>query len=93
VESLCTMENMGKSWVLEIDDDGGVFRTEPATVIPSTLARLYANPVAQAEIAAALNVDDPNQQYRKRIPHGERTSPDQRSVPLTAAERRKLRPA
>lgn len=73
-------------------DDGGVLRMEPATVVPSALARLYADPAAQAEIAAALNVDDPVQQYRKRIPRGERASPDQRSVPLTAAERRKLRP-
>jgi hypothetical protein len=79
--------------VLVTVDDAGVLRMEAATVIPSALARLYADSAAQAEIAKALNVDDPSQQYVKRIPRNKRTSPEERSVKLTAAERRKLRPA
>jgi hypothetical protein len=59
----------------------------------TALARLCANSAAQAEIAKALNVDDPSQQYVKRTPRNKRTSPEKRSVQLTAAEHRKLRPA
>jgi hypothetical protein len=79
--------------VLVTVDDAGVLRMEAATVIPSALARLYADTTAQVELAEALNVDDPNQQYVKRIPRKKRTSPEQRSVKLTTAERRKLQPA
>jgi hypothetical protein len=79
--------------VLVTVDDAGVLRMEAATVVPSALARLYADPVAQADLAAALNVDDPSQSYRKRVPRSARRTPEERSVPLTAAERRRLRPA
>ncbi len=79
--------------VLVTVDDAGVLRMEAATVIPSALARLYADSEAQVELAEALNVDDPNQQYVKRIPRNKRTSPDERSVKLTASERRRIRPA
>lgn len=78
--------------VLVTMDDAGVLRMEAATVIPSALARLYADPVAQAEIEQALNVDDTTEQFRKRIPRGERVTQDQRSEALTPAERKKLRP-
>jgi hypothetical protein len=64
-----------------------------STSRPTALARLYADSAAQAEIAKALNADDPNQQYVKRTPRNKRTSPEERSVKLTATERRKLRPA
>jgi hypothetical protein len=79
--------------VLVTVDDAGVVRLEAATVIPSALARLYADSAAQAELADALNVDDPNQRFVKRIPRNKRASPEERSVELTSAERRKLRPA
>lgn len=79
--------------VLVTVDDAGVLRMEAATVIPSALARLYADSAAQAELAEALNVDDPNQRFVKRIPRNKRTSPKERSVELTGAERRKLRAA
>ena len=71
-------------------DDAGVFRMEPATVVPSAVARLFADPAAQADLEAALDVSDPAQNFRKRIPRGERKSPDQRSKPLTSTQRRKL---
>jgi hypothetical protein len=79
--------------VLVTVDDAGVLRMEAATVIPSALARLYADSAAQAELASALNVEDPNQEFVKRIPRNQRTSPEKRSVALTSAERRNLRPA
>ena len=58
------------------------------TVRLAALARLYADPVAQAEIEQALNVDDATEQYRKRIPRSERVTQDQRSEALTPAERK-----
>jgi hypothetical protein len=54
--------------VLVTIDDADVFRMEPATVVPSALARLYADPTAQAELEAAINVTDSAQKYRRRIP-------------------------
>jgi hypothetical protein len=76
--------------VLVTVDDAGVFRMEPATVVPSALARLFADPAAQADLEAALNVSDPAQKFRKRVPRNKRTTPHERSEPLTAVERRKL---
>ncbi len=77
--------------VLVTLDDAGVLRMEAATVIPSALARLYKNSDAQRELADALDVDDPNQQYVRRIPRNKRIKPELRSETLTPEERSELR--